>query len=110
MISNQQYLEMLAGSLGLVILGVASTVVRVARYGWKGFRHFIGSALTSVFVAVTTGFILDYWTLPPTVVLGIVGLCSYMSGTLLDGVMWRVDREVRRAKLPGVEHEDGPSD
>lgn len=100
MISQADYMELMAGAAGLAILGVVASVVRLARYGWKGFRHFIAGTIISVFVAVTTGFLLEFWDLPPTVQTGLVGWAAYMGGTLLDAALCRVDKEIRSARIP----------
>lgn len=102
MISHAEYMELLAASAGPAVLGVMASIVRHARYGWKGVRHFVAGILTSVFTSVITGLLLDMYDLPASVVMAIVGMSAYSGGTLLDAILWRADKEIRTAKLPGV--------
>lgn len=103
MISYAEYMEILATAIGPAILGIVASVVRQARYGWKGFRHFMAGLTMSVFTAVITGLLLEMYDMPATAVTAIVGMSAYSGGTLLDALLWRADKEIRTAKIPGVQ-------
>lgn len=102
MISHAEYMELLAGSIGFAILGIVAGTVRFFRYGYKGLKHLAGGMVRCVFTAVTVGFLLDMTDWPPTVVTALVGLSGYFGGTLLDAALWRVNKEIRTARIPGV--------
>ncbi len=107
MISTTEYMEILISSVGPALLGVVASVIRQTRYGWKGFRHFMAGLLMSVFTSVITGLLLEMWELPATVITGICGMCAYSGGSLLDALLWRADKEIRTAKLPGIRSQHG---
>lgn len=103
MISHAEYMELLAGSIGFAILGMVAAIVRFFRYGCKGLKHLAGGMVTSVFASVTVGFLLDLTDWPPTVVTALCGLSGYFGATLLDAALWRADKEIRTAKIPGIQ-------
>lgn len=106
MISNAEYLEMLASTVGPATLGIVASIIRTVRYGWRGFRHFIAGLLMSVFTGVVTGLLLEVAELPATAVTAIVAMTAYSGGSLLDAILWRADKEIRTARLPGIQSRD----
>lgn len=86
-----------------ILLSSIATVVRIMRYGWKGVKHFIASVSTSIFVGVLVSWSLDYFELKGTVCAAIISLCAYMSGTLLDSLVFRAKKVVQEGSiiLPG---------
>lgn len=100
MITQSDYIEILGLCVGPAVIGLAVTALRHAQQGnWNGV---VAGAATSVFVAITTTFLLDLWNFPATVVTAISGLAAYAGGKLLDSIVWRANKEIRTCRLPGI--------
>lgn len=85
MIGNwEQVKELLSGLATPLVISAAGFAVRVIRFGSKSWRQLAASGITSMFVGVMAYWALDSVDLPPKVVAAIIGLASYMGGTLLD--------------------------
>ena len=82
-----------------MIIGSCAAVVRAWRFGWKDWRHLVASSLVSVFVAVLTFWALDYLDLEPTIDAAIIGLSSYLGGSILDALTYRVTTEIRTGTI-----------
>ena len=91
--------DIVGGIAAPLLLSAVSTCVRVARYGWKGLRHFVASLLTSTFTGVVVFWGLDYFDLSPTVDAAIISVCAYMGGSLLDTFAFRVRQVVAHGNL-----------
>lgn len=77
-----------------IFLGIVSSAVRASRFGLRSWGQFFSSVTASCFVAVLIHWGLDYARFAPTVDAAIIGIGSYMGGSLLDAVQTRVLREV----------------
>ena len=87
--------ELIVGIFTPIILSAVSTAVRLLRYGWKGLRHFAASLTTSAFVGVIVFWGLDYLDFSPTVDASIVSISAYMSGTLLDTFVFKIQETIK---------------
>ena len=81
-----------------ILLGIVSSFVRVSRFGIRSWGQFVSSVTASCFVAVLVHWGLDYAGFAPTVDAAIIGISSYMGGSLLDAVQSRVLREVKHGE------------
>lgn len=94
--------ELFAGAGVPLLLSLAASVVRFLKFGWRSWRHFAASLVTSIFVGQVVFWGLDYFGLQPSVKAAIISLSAYMGGSLLDAVVFRVRREIREIGSGGM--------
>lgn len=92
-----EFKEACAGLGAPVAIGMTASFVRLSRSGPRSWRRFLSSVSTSCFVGILVHWGLDYAAFPPTVDAAVIGISSYMGGSLLDAVHDRVISEVRHA-------------
>ena len=94
-------LDLLRGLLLPVVIGITACFVRLARFGVRSWRQLAASLSTACFVAVLVHWGLDLLDLPATVDAAIVGLTSYMGGSLLDAAQEKAVKAVDCLPTPG---------
>lgn len=87
------------------VLGMGTSIFKVARYGWHGFTHFISQSAMCVFVAIIASGFLDMADFPTTVDTAIIGLSGFYGAQVLDIIWDRFSHTLRTAKIPGIECE-----
>lgn len=87
------------------VLGMGTSIFKVARYGWHGFTHFISQSAMCVFVAIIASGFLDMADFPTTVDTAIIGLSGFYGAQVLDIIWERFSHTLRTAKIPGIECE-----
>lgn len=93
-----------------ILLGIVSSFVRVSRFGIRSWGQFFSSVTASCFVAVLVYWGLDYANFSPTVDAAVIGMSSYMGGSLLDAVQTRLIHEVKHGKKPAKKNKPTDSD
>ena len=82
-----------------LVLGIAATMTRLCRFGWRSWTQFFSSCFVACFVSVLAFWGLDYFDLAPTVDAAIIGMSAYMGGSLLDIFVFRIKKTVNTATI-----------
>lgn len=106
MISHADYIEILGQCAGPAVIGISVAALRHARKGTT--QGIFTGCLTSALVSILTGCLLDLCELPATAAFGIIGLAGYCGGSLLDAAAWRLEKEVKTARLPILNSKESP--
>lgn len=92
-----EYRETLVGLVLPLTLGVVGGSVRAIRFGVKSWRQFAGSLIVACFVAVLANWLLEAAPeLPQGVKSGIIGICAYSGGSVLDSLHAKFMRKLEK--------------
>lgn len=99
MFEGLEYL--LQGIMIPAVLALASTIARIAHFGWQSFGHALRSYCTSCFLGVVVFWGAKHFELNPYVEAALVAGASYGGTVILDAVMDKIIESIRNFNVPG---------
>jgi len=75
------------------------TLVKMARFGWTGWRHFVSSFSMSLFCGISAYWGLDYFQFGPTVDAAITSMAAYAGDKIIDAIVYRARHEILEKEL-----------